>query len=1167
MSAAQTLCPSCQTPIAEGHKFCAGCGQPVSVACPGCSSTISVGFKFCPGCGAPVKGAGGARPAPSRAKGGTGPLPPRRGTGELVGQVGDRRVVTVLFTDVSGFTSMSEKLDPEEVTDVINAFFKVLTEPIYQLGGVVDKYIGDAIMALFGAPVAHEDDPARAVMAAWEMQKAAKRFADKLEARTGIRLRVRIGLNTGLVVAGSVGGDQRQDYTVMGDTVNLAQRMESSAPVGGILVTHETYRQCRHLFEFQAHDPVPVKGKAEPVQTYEVLRPLPQRHLAARAQAPLVGRAAEAERLAAVLAAAWAGKPQLAEVVGEAGTGKTRLIREVCGTAGLEPVVAGCQSFQRHVPYALLARLLEAWLDLPIERTPETTNERMHAAFDGLPEFPEPERAQVFLAHLLHHEIETPELAALSPQQRRSAAFKAMSDLLVAIARKGREPLVLVLDDLQWADEASLQWLPEFLTHLVGLAEGSLVDAQDGAVAVPLAIVAAYRADDLAHLIPDISDLPRLRLPLERLADADSAMLLGNLLAAGEADRALPPELQALGRSVLSRAEGNPYFLEELVAGLIDTGVLVRSESGTWSVTQKGTVTLPPTVNGVVASRLDRLSPPLRSALQVASVLGRTFSVEMLSRVRPADSYPDLLEDLARGGFVMGAGPGEYSFAQQIVQEVAYSSMLLASRKDLHMRAAEALEEANLVAPDTLARHWGLAGNRAKAALYLWMSGDQARANFANAEATDAYIQALANLDALRDADPPVPDPVPRSIVLRCLAEVETVAGDPEEALRHLDQARALAGDGAERARIFQARGAAQERLGQFPTALAEYQTALGQLAGEPSATELAARIRIDTAFLHYRLGDQHQCIRLCTEALDLLKEVSALRDKALAHSILGLCLFQQSRYAEAAEHHRYALRLREDAQDFYGVAASRNNLGLIGSHTAAWSESVSHFMAALEGFARVGDLGKVSLVEGNLGMLLCRQGDLARAESHLRHALEIHIRHKNQFGIGSTEAMLGLVKIEAQQADQALPLLSAALEGFEATGAAEQQAEIHQLLGRAHLDRGAAEAAAPALARALELAAQSGEKVQEGVARRLLARLARQRGDLASAEREIAAALLVLEPTGNQHELGRALLDAADIHAASGRHAEAAAAQRKARELFETLGAKLDLARCEVPA
>lgn len=400
--------------------------------------------------------------------------------------------------------------------------------------------------------------------------------------------------------------------------------------------------------------------------------------------------------------------------------------------------------------------------------------------------------------------------------------------------------------------------------------------------------------------------------------------------------------------------------------------------------------------------------------------------------------------------------------------------------------------------------------------------------------------------------------------MLRSLAEVETIAGEPESALEHLEQAMNCSPDVLERARIHQARGGAYERLGQFPTALGEYQAALVLLSGTDEAPEVAARIRIDTAFLHFRLGDQARCISLCSEALDILANVPNLRDKAMAHSILGLCLFQQSRYAEAAQHHHYALSLREQAEDWYGVASSRNNLGLIGSHTAAWGEAVDHFKAALEGFARVGDLGKVSLVEGNLGMLLCRQGHLDAAESHLRRALDIHVRQKNQFGKGSTLAMLGLVAIERGRAEDALPLLSEALEGFEATGAAEQQAEIHQLLGRAHLDLGNLEAAESALGRAVELARQSGEQVTQGVASRLWATLELRRGHLDRAIDRAREAIALLEPTGNDHELGRSLVGAAEIWDAAGLSAEAAAARDRARGLFETLGAALDRERLE---
>ncbi|MBU6430201.1 MAG: zinc ribbon domain-containing protein, partial [Cyanobacteria bacterium REEB65] len=231
-------CPQCSGPVQIGQRFCARCGTALIATCPRCKAEIASGQRFCGSCGHLAA----AATVP-------GPLP---GTKQPQAAEGDRRIVTVLFMDVSGFTSMSERLDPETVADIINNFFKVLVEPIYRYGGVVDKYIGDAIMALFGAPISHEDDAERAVRAAWEMQLRAAKYAADLESRTEIHLKVRIGLHTGLVVAGKVGSSQRADYTVMGDTVNLAQRMEASAKVGKVLVTAQTYQQAKDAFEFVA---------------------------------------------------------------------------------------------------------------------------------------------------------------------------------------------------------------------------------------------------------------------------------------------------------------------------------------------------------------------------------------------------------------------------------------------------------------------------------------------------------------------------------------------------------------------------------------------------------------------------------------------------------------------------------------------------------------------------------------------------------------------------------------------------------------------------------------------------------------------------------------------------------------------------------------------------
>jgi class 3 adenylate cyclase len=366
-------------------------------------------------------------------------------------------VVTVLFTDVSGFTSMSEKLDPEEVTNIVNQFFDVLTKPIYKYGGVVDKYIGDAIMALFGAPVAHEDYPFRAVSAAWEMQLAAKSFADKLLARTGIQLRIRVGLNTGLVIAGAVGGSQKQDYTVMGDTVNLAQRMEANASLGGILVTQETYAQTCQAFEYQKREPLKVKGKQELVQAYDLLGPKSSVK-STQQVSRFVGRETELNLLKLCLEGVKRGNPQIISISGDAGIGKTRLFEEFSQSlpSGWTRMWGRCPSWAQETSYAAIANLLSHWLDLPHQPSSDVIIRCLKETCALL--FPSEEaRAVSLLGYLLAVDIPHPEVSNLSPQQKRSAAFWLLNDLVFELSH--RSPLMICLENLHWIDEASFEWL------------------------------------------------------------------------------------------------------------------------------------------------------------------------------------------------------------------------------------------------------------------------------------------------------------------------------------------------------------------------------------------------------------------------------------------------------------------------------------------------------------------------------------------------------------------------------------------------------------------------------------------------------------------------------------------------------------------------------------
>ena len=575
-------------------------------------------------------------------------------TSSLTSEAG-RRVCTVLFTDVSGFTAMSENLDPEVVTGIMNSFFKVLTRPIYAYGGTVDKYIGDAIMALFGAPIAHEDDAERAVSAAWEMQIAAKEFATDLEARMGIKLRIRIGINTGLVVAGAVGGEQKRDYTVLGDAVNLASRLESNCRPGEIMVSAATQRLARRTFFFTALEAIKVKGKTEPVEVFEVAGPrarIPE----GEERPPFAGREQELEALGQAFESPQRKTAELAVLVGEAGIGKSRLAAEFekrATSAGATVLKARCFSYQQSTPNALVVQLLSAIAGADLE---PAALARLCAAA-GLAD---PELSAQALGHLLGRSLQDAELASLSAEQMQAYANRTLNAVLGHRARGSR--IVLSLVDLHWLDTASAHWLA-----------AAVADFTSGGV--PVFFLLQLRPEGEAALnVPDTA----LRLRLGPLAEAEGLAVIEGLLEAPVTGKA-----RELVEEALSRAEGNPFYLCEIVRSLTEQGILTR-DGISWVARQRAGAALPATIQGTVVARVDVLPQAARQTLQVASVVGRRVPRKVLLEILDDRDLEAKLAELVAAELVHVGADDDVVFNQALIQEVVYEGLLVKTRKALH---------------------------------------------------------------------------------------------------------------------------------------------------------------------------------------------------------------------------------------------------------------------------------------------------------------------------------------------------------------------------------------------------------------------------------------------------------------------------------------------------
>lgn len=1047
----------------------------------------------------------------------------------------------MLFTDVSGFTAMSEKLDPEEVTEIVNQFFAVLTEPIYRFGGVVDKYIGDAIMALFGAPIAHEDDPERAVWAAYEMQKAAKEFADTLESKTGIGLRVRIGINTGLVVAGAVGGAQKQDYTVMGDTVNLAQRMEANAQPGKVLVSGETFRQTRHRFNFLTLDPISVKGKVLPVEVYELEGPLRQVEEQSPEAHPFVNRQRELDSLDFGWERAVMGHPQLIVVSGEAGMGKSRLLAQFlqhrCQPAPLG-LRARCQSYTQGASFGMVSNLLHYMT----RSTPHMPQSEVRAALEArCRDFVPDDAARMadLLGTFLGLDPSGSDIASLAQEQRRNAALEALNGLLLSLAQV--QPVLLSIEDLQWADDASLEWLKLFLESLSHQPEQQR-----------MMIVAQYRPG-MQFSANEFWKLDLTVIQVRPLEGPDSQKLLASILGTMSA---AAPAVAALVKQVQERAEGNPFYLKELIFSLIDGGVLVKVQEA-WQVQRPASeFKMPGTIQGAVAARLDQLPHHKRSLLQVAAVLGRTFSQPFLAKVAGTDVPVPGLDELVKSNYLYQNSGGDYAFVQALTQEVAYQSLLLSSRKELHGRAGLALESLYADHLDEnahiLAQHFALAEDFARALLYQFKAAQRAFDLFDLATAKSAIDRALGLIDQRPDLAGPQ-----RWEILYLKGLILTPLNLFPDAMSALSEAFSLLSETQPQAKVLLAQGDLYERQANYAQALETYQQGYDLLPVE-FTTERASMLA-KVGYGKYRLGEHEACQALCLEALALIAGAEHPKEAGFAHSVLGLCLWRLGNLEQATKHTLLAMQQREADKDLLGVATSCNNLASIYSDSGETSLAEQYYLRGLQAYERIGDGYFISKARNNLGDLLMAMGKLAEAEDHLRKALEIQQRLQHKDILATILFNLGNVLSYRGKLEEALTFMRKGLSIFESLDIREVFPEVYRSIALICAEANLLAEAQENLERALHFAQEMGDPVTPAVALRIQSLVALKLGDLETAKAKACEAIARLNDVDAPLELGRAYALSARLLAGS---QDGIQAHARARELFERLGAQLDLAQ-----
>jgi class 3 adenylate cyclase/tetratricopeptide (TPR) repeat protein len=700
---------------------------------------------------------------------------------------GERRIVTILFCDIKGSTAMAGKLDPEEWASIMNRAYEHLIAPVTRHGGTVAQLLGDAILAYFGAPMAHEDDPQRAVLAGLEILTGIQSFRKQLQSEGGLDFNVRLGINTGLVMVGPIGSGQRVSYTAVGDTVNLAARMEQTAQPGTVQITANTYKLVAPLFECESMGQIEVKGKTAPVLAYRVLgiKARAERGRGLKRQgiySPLVGREQELNGIKSCLQRLFdSGEGGIVGILGEAGLGKSRLLAEVHSIAAKVLWLEGqTLSFGQTISYWPFQQIVRSWAGITEDDDSDASWSKLERQVREL--FGEETMDYLpYLASLLALEVSedyVERVKYLDGDAMGKQIFLTSRRFFDRLART--QPTVLVFEDLHWMDESSTN----LLEHLLPLVE-----------AVPLVIFGISRperdtpAARLRELCArDYSD-HYTEILLAPLSDADSAQLVHNLLEIED----LPARLREL---IVGKAEGNPFFLEEVIRTLIDARAIARdASSGHWRATsQIESVHIPDTIQGVIMARVDRLDEEVKQVLRVASVIGRSFLYRVLKAIAEAGKrLDDNLTELQQSEFIrekQHLPELEYMFKHALAQEATYESILLQKRRDLHARVAQAIESLFVERLEEfyalLAYHYARAEVWNKAQEYLLKTADQAGQLAGDVEAMNLYEQALkAYARAFGDKW----DPVQRAAVERKVGEALYRRGENTQALEHFYRA------------------------------------------------------------------------------------------------------------------------------------------------------------------------------------------------------------------------------------------------------------------------------------------------------------------------------------------------------------------------------------------
>ena len=1119
-------CSTCHAESPADSVFCEGCGAKLESACPSCGAAATPGARFCRKCGGPLGGraadglTAGASPSPRSPAAYT----PKHLADKILQSKsaleGERKQVTVLFADVKGSMQLAEQLDPEEWHGVLDRFFAILTDGVHRFEGTVNQYTGDGIMALFGAPIAHEHHAQRACHAALHLRDALKRYAHELRQSRGLDFSARMGINSGAVVVGKIGDDLRMDYTAQGQTVGLAQRMEQLAAAHAICVSEATAKAVDGYFALHDLGTVTIKGASEPVRVFELEDVSPQRTRLevgrARGLSRFVGRDAEMDVLEAALARARAGNGQVIGVVAEAGTGKSRLcfeFAEHCRAVGMRVIEGRCAPYGKNVPLLPILQIFRHYYGITEQDSDRSAREKLAGHLLLLDE------GYREVLPVLFEFFGVPDPDRPVPHIDPDVKQRQLFGVLRKLVQRSAENTVALIEDLHWIDGASAAWLEQWVDAIAGTR---------------FVLIVNFRPEFEATWVRKSY---YQQLPLAPLSTQAVRQLLASLLGPD-------PSIAGLADAIHARTGGNPFFTEEVVQSLIESGKL-RGTAGDYRLTASvDTLDVPASVHAVLAARIDRLAEREKQVLQTAAVIGKEFSepvlVQVLADVAPRDAAPAdvtaALRTLAQAEFVYEQAlypVAEYTFKHPLTQQVAYDTLLRERRSRVHAAVARATAEIYAEKLDEkaalLAHHCEHAGEAWHAALWHkraaeWAGITNAHEGVRHWERVRSLVRTLPRshetsqlgaaacqgtlglgwrlgipIDEAAAIFEEGRELAKESGDVRALAALHgtyacvlgLVGGDSDEYQRYSREATRLADQTddkglqlAERAYL----GFACLLAGRLVEGI-ESCVATGQrfpadptLGAEFTGYSPFIGILNGLAWMLARRGCLGEATAVCERAEHLARthgESEVLTWLQLARVELDVICADAT---AARDHARCALETGEKSATPQARMVGLTVLGVAHRLNTQWDESVAALEEALR--AAIGGANRQfeGWVRAELAESLVGRGDLDRAEHEAQAAVTVAQAHHSR--CDEARANFALARTQLRRADvasltRAEQALVRAQELIDETGAQAYQPEVHEC--RAHLAqlRGDAPAAQREIEEARRLYAEMGATAQ----------------------------------------------------------------------------------------